>query len=78
MKKETAQPTILKKARRLLPELEVQKDSEPAYLKRWATSLKQNNVLKINGPCEINVRRIANSDAEIVIIMNEDVFVEKS
>jgi len=46
--------------------------------KRWATSLKQSDYLSISGPCEIMVRRVGNYDAEVVFILDQDIFVAKN
>ena len=46
-------------------------------LKRWATALKKGQIIKVNGPCEIVVRRVSHDSCDCVFILQEEVIVKK-
>jgi hypothetical protein len=76
-KKEYA-PTVIRKKytneRKSPSEISSLKDT---YKKRWATSLNTGDAIKINGPCELFIRRSTAHQTDLVFFLEENVFVEK-
>ena len=75
---EATKPTVIRRTRFRDNQTDtMEQPTDAQRKKRWATSIKQGDQIVISGPCELLVRRIDFKEAELVFILDQDVFCQK-